>query len=84
MSPQGILCHELIRNLVCEVGFDAALCVDFGQFGTLKSGLICKFGPFAREVRLLCIRLRADGNVLPRRHGHCPGNETRNTCDEYG
>src|SRR4030095_6364023 len=83
MGTQRVLSHELLRDLTRNSDLNAAANVDLRQFLLLRFWIFRKLALLSREICLFSIRLRADRNILPRRHGQGPGDETSDTRKQY-
>jgi hypothetical protein len=68
VGSQGIFRRELMGDLPRKRRIDTALCVDPGKFIQFKRGIVAQFYAFAREIRPLCVGLRADGHILAGGH----------------
>ena len=82
MGSQGVMSHQLIRNLLRQRRIKSALFVDRRQFRNLACGICREFFFFEAEVGLFGIRLRTDGHVFTSRHGHRPGDQPGDPCDQ--
>ena len=77
VGDQGVAGVKLDGDLARELRCEAARHIDRGHLVELLFGPGREFGLFAREVRRLAVGLRADGDVLARRHGHRASHQAR-------
>ena len=82
MSSQRIMDHKLARDLQRDLRIDAPAAIDGGQFAGLGLRIGIQLGALTRQIGGLGIGLRADRNILARRHRHGPGDESRDARDE--
>ncbi|AFL55148.1 hypothetical protein USDA257_p04330 (plasmid) [Sinorhizobium fredii USDA 257] len=82
MRFERVLLHQFLGDASGQGDIDPALGIKLRQFLTLRIGLALELPPFACEVGLLGIRLRADRNIFPRRHRHRTGHQPGNTGDQ--
>lgn len=83
VRAKRILRHELIGDPQRQLGVDAALHIDPGEFVAFEFGLRRKFGPFPRKVGPLGVRLRTDRHIFARRHGHRAGDKAGGARDQH-
>ena len=77
MGTKRIVLHELLGNLMRQVGLEASSFVNLGKFAPLEVEVIRKRAFFDGKIGEFGIGLRANGNVLTGRHGHGARNQTR-------
>ena len=82
MGCQGVVRHQLLGHLGGEQRLQAAGDVDACQLRVFLSRVGRELMPLARQVGLLSVGLRADGDVLASGHRHRPGAAPRNTFDQ--
>jgi hypothetical protein len=78
MGGQSIVCHQLAGHLVRQVGLDAPADIDGCQLSLLRGRIPLEFRPLARQIGILGVCLRMDGDILTRGHRHGPGHQP---CD---
>ena len=67
-----------------SLGFEAAADVDCGELAVFRLRIVREFAPLPREVGALAVGLRADGDVLARRHGHGARDEAGEPGGQHG
>ena len=82
VRPKRIPFGQLHGDLPCKGLVKATRAVDLGQLFQFRLGRFPKFPCLARNVGLLCIRLRADRDVFTGRHRHGAGNEAGETGNQ--
>jgi hypothetical protein len=83
VGGQGVLRHQLLGNLPRKCLIYTALDVDIGKFIKLKLRILAQLLAFARQVRLLCVGLRANRHILAGGHRHGTSYQTRDSRDQY-
>jgi hypothetical protein len=84
VGAQGVVGHELIRNLDGEGAIETAAHVDPSQLSSLSLGGSCELAALARQVGALGIGLGADRDILTSGHGKGPGGETSDRSEQNG
>jgi hypothetical protein len=79
VRAQGVMGRELVRDLVCERGIEAAANVDRHQFLMLALVVCTEFCALALEVGLLSVCL----GVLARSHRHGSRDQAGDPRDHY-
>ena len=82
MCPQGVLRHELPRDLACKAGFDTACDVDLCQFLAFMRQIRVEFPGFTGQVGMFGVGLGANRDVFPGGHGHRAGRQPGDACDQ--
>ena len=82
MCAEPIAHAQLLRDLHREILVDASLYVDHRELGQLGLWVTLELLNFTRDVRLLRVALRTDGNIFAHGHRHRSGDQARNAGDQ--
>lgn len=82
MGAEGIVGHQLGRDLSGNPLIQAASDINGGKFGLFVRRIGRQFPPFAIEVGIFRVGLGTDGNVLTGSHRGRPGDQTGHAGDQ--